>query len=418
MDVRRLIHERGRSKLHRTYLLVFCSVTALITILTQETIYSGCTDPVSFLVGAFRRKVWSYMTNKAIKILSLLIILLLIAGCSTEKDTVTGEVSSSAADTSEWTEGVAQIFAMDTIMNLTANGINAEAAVEAAEAEIYELEGLLDVTDESSDIYAVNASSGQPITVSEQTADIVTKALEISDLTDGAFNIAMYPIIREWGFTTGDYKIPKDDTIKALLQNIDYSQVSIKNDSITIPKGMAIDAGGIAKGFTGDFIRDILEAQGITSAIIDLGGDVQVMGTRADGSDWRVAIQNPLDSDYLGILSVTDCAVMTSGSYERYFTGEGGNIYHHIMDPETGRPAESGLVSVTIVTKAGYRGDALATALFIMGADRASEFWRLNGDFEAIFVTENSEIYITEGLVDSFELSGSFKDMPVNVIKL
>lgn len=356
-------------------------------------------------------------SSKAAKILSLLIIPLLIAGCSAQKDTGTAEVRSSAADTSNRSEDAKQIYAMDTVMSITANGINAEAAVAAVEKEIYKLDSLLDVTATSSDIHAVNASAGRQVTVSEQTANIVTKALEMSELTGGVYNIAMYPIIREWGFTAGDYKIPADATIRTLLQNIDYSQISVNNDSIAIPKGMAIDVGGIAKGFTGDLIKDILGARGITSAIIDLGGDVQVIGAKADGSDWRVAINNPFGSDYLGILSVTDCAIMTSGSYERYFTGEDGKIYHHIMDPKTGRPAESGLVSVTIVAQAGYRGDALATALFIMGVDKASEFWRQHGDFEAILVAENSEIYITEGLVNSFELSGSFKDMPVNVIE-
>lgn len=348
------------------------------------------------------------MANKAIKILCLSIYLLFIAACSNS--------AGAGKDPADWTDSTVQILAMDTVMNITANGVNAETAVAAAEEKIYELESSLDVTDTSSEIYAINSSGGEPVTVSGQTVDIVTKALEISELTGGLYNIAMYPIIREWGFTTGDYKIPGGDTISALLQKIDYSQISIKDNSIAVQDGMAIDVGGIAKGFCGDMIRDILTAEGITSAIIDLGGDVQVMGTKPGGSDWRVAIQNPFGSGYLGIMSVTDTTVMTSGSYERFFTGDDGKVYHHLMDPETGSPSESGLVSVTIVTREGYRGDALATALFIMGVDEGTGFWRSRDDFDMILVTEDREVYITENLVDSFELTESFKNVSMTII--
>ena len=153
---------------------------------------------------------------------------------------------------------------------------------------------------------------------------------------------------------------------------------------------MKIDLGGIAKGYTSSRIMDIFKENGITSGLVNLGGNVQALGTKTDGSNWRVAVQSP------------DEAVITSGGYERYFEQD-GVTYHHIIDPKTGYPAENGLVSVTIVSSDGTLADGLSTSLFIMGEEKAAEFWKAHSDeFEAILETDDGTIYVTEGLKDSF----------------
>ena len=167
---------------------------------------------------------------------------------------------------------------------------------------------------------------------------------------------------------------------------------------------MQIDFGGIAKGYTSARIMDIFRACGIKSGLVNLGGNVQALGTKKDGSSWRVAVKDPQDTDqYLGVLSIQDKAVITSGGYERYFEQD-GRTYHHIIDPKTGYPVENGLISVSIVTADGTLADGLSTSVFIMGKEAATEYWRNHSDeFDMILMTDDREIYVTEGIADSFE---------------
>ena len=166
---------------------------------------------------------------------------------------------------------------------------------------------------------------------------------------------------------------------------------------------MKIDFGGIAKGYTSSRIMQIYKKCGVTSGLVSLGGNVQLLGAKPDGSAWKVAVESPdEDGNYLGILQAKDKAVITSGGYERYFE-KNGKKYHHIIDPATGYPAENGLVSVTIVSSDGTLADGLSTSLFIMGEEKAAEFWKAHSnEFEAIFATDDGTIYVTEGLKDSF----------------
>ena len=173
-----------------------------------------------------------------------------------------------------------------------------------------------------------------------------------------------------------------------------------------------MDLGGIAKGYTSDTVIKLLKDEGVTSAIISLGGNVQTLGTKPDGNLWKVAIQDPFDQNkYVGGVKVSDKAVITSGGYQRYFVKD-GVTYEHIVDPKTGKPATSGLSSVTIVTDKGIEGDGLSTALFVMGLDKATEYWRENQDFQAVFITTDGKIYVTEGLKYSY-----FSDRDYSIIE-
>lgn len=307
-------------------------------------------------------------------------------------------------------------FAMDTYMTITAYGENAETALNQAEERVTELEKTWSVTDENSEIYAVNHSGGGNVHVSSETAELLDFSLDISEVTDGALDCTMYPVLTEWGFTTGNYKIPTDKKISELLENTGYEKIDLNENSVTVPENMQIDLGAVGKGYTGDLIADILQENGIKSALLDLGGNIQTIGTKPDGTDWKLGLRSPFDEGSFATLEVSDCAVITSGGYERYFTGDDGETYWHILDPETGKPAHSGLVSVTIVGKEGRLCDALSTSLFVMGLDKATELWKQRDDFEMVLVTENGEIYVTEGIENNFQLNEIYGNLQTEVI--
>lgn len=322
------------------------------------------------------------------------------------------EASGEAAD--KETEASKDLFAMDTYMTLTAYGEHAQEAVDKAAERVEALDALLSTGNENSEIYQLNQNGEAAL--SEEGGYLVERALELYKKTEGAFDIAIYPVMQAWGFPTQDYHVPDDDTLKEKLALADASKVNYDKDTRKIffdQDGMEIDLGGIAKGYTSSQIMQIYQDCGVTSGLVNLGGNVQALGCKTDGSKWRVAIQSPDDTEeYLGILEIEDQAVITSGGYERYFE-EDGVTYHHIIDPATGYPADSGLISVTIVSDDGTLADGLSTSLFIMGEEKAAQFWRENSDeFEAIMETSDGELYVTEGIADSLTT-----DMDVTVIE-
>ena len=178
---------------------------------------------------------------------------------------------------------------------------------------------------------------------------------------------------------------------------------------------MELDLGAVAKGYAGDRIMDLFRSTGMIYSIVELGGNVQALGTKPDGSPWRVAVQAP-EGGYAGALEIVGKAVVTSGGYQRYFEQD-GQIYCHIMDPATGRPVENGLASVTIVADRGIQADALSTALFVMGRERAEAYWRAHQDFDFILLGEDGTAAVTEGLEDSFSLYGDWEDHPLEIIR-
>lgn len=333
------------------------------------------------------------------RVVAAVLSLAMLSACGTQD----ANTPAAGAATPSATSSPRIVFAMDTVMELTPYGAAAEEAGALAEARIQELEALLSVTQEGSDIYAVNHSGGEAVQVAEDTAVLLENALRVCQQTDGALDVSIYPVVKAWGFTTGAYQVPGAETIQALLANVDYSAVDFQPEtrSVTLPAGMEIDLGSIAKGYTGDQIMDVFRAQGVTSAFISLGGNVQVLGSKPDGSAWRIAVQNPQGAGYAGVLEVVDQAVITSGGYERYFEQD-GETYWHIIDPATGAPAKNGVISVTVVGDSGMLCDALSTALFILGTERAAEYWRTYGGFDYVMLTEDGEILVTQGLADRF----------------
>lgn len=308
----------------------------------------------------------------------------------------------------------ATFFAMDTAMDFTVYGD--AALLDEAETLIGSLEEQVSVTDEHSDIYAIDHTGSGSL--SGNAAELMEQALELCRRTGGALDISVYPIVRAWGFTTGSYQIPDEETIQSLLPLVDYTQIQYDAATgvVTLPEGMEIDLGSVAKGYAGQLAAQMLRNSGVESALLNLGGNVQTVGAKPDGSPWQIGIKDPQGEDAMMVLSVEDQAVVTSGGYERYFEQD-GQTYWHIMDPSTGHPADSGLISVTIVGDEGVVCDGLSTALFVMGLEKAADLWAQSGDFEAVFVTASGEVYITEGLRDRFALTEQYADTPVSVIE-
>ncbi len=312
-----------------------------------------------------------------------------------------------------------QVFAMDTVMLLTVYGDQAQQGLDQAEQTIQKLEKLWSATDETSEIWALNHSGGNWVELSEDTREILSRGLELCALTDGALDLTAYSAVQAWGFPTGAYRVPDEAELEQLVGTIDYTQVELDDNQARLPEDMSLDLGAVAKGRLGEVLSQDLKELGVTSALLELGGNIQTVGTKPDGSRWRVGIQDPNSQEggYLAIVEVADQAVVTSGDYQRYFEQD-GQTYCHIMDPATAAPADSGVDSVSIVGSDGTVCDALSTALFVMGEEKGAQFWKDHPelDFEAIFVSQDGTIAVTEGLEEHFTLADGYQDREVTVI--
>lgn len=360
------------------------------------------------------------------RILALLLALALalalaLTGCGGSGAEGDAAASSPPAGTAaeDVPSATQEIFAMDTYMTITCYGEQCDAAAEAAVEEIQRLDALLSTGNAESEVSQLNASGSA--TLSEDTAAIVAKALEIYNSTDGALDITIYPLMVAWGFTTENYTVPDEETISSLLANVDASRIEFdpETGACTLGEGQQIDLGAIAKGYTSSRLMEIFAEYDLVSGVVSLGGNVQCYGTKPDGTPWRCGIADPSDpensSKMLGVLELENKAAITSGGYERYFIDEEtGVTYHHILDPTTGSSARSGLVSATIVSEDGTLADCLSTSCFIMGLDKASQYWQEHSDeFDMVLMTDDGTVYITEPLEECFT-----SDDPVEVISL
>ncbi|MCC8105096.1 MAG: FAD:protein FMN transferase [Clostridiales bacterium] len=345
---------------------------------------------------------------------ALLLVLLLMTG--------TTHVSASEEKTSSTG------FFLDTVVTITLYGDTDSAAMDGCFSLLEEYENLLSRTIEGSDVWNINHSNGKATTVSEETASLINTALEYSELTDGAFDITITPLVELWDIDgrsessavlgteaetdgeTGentqkdstDSLIPSEDEIGSALSHVDYTVISVAGTTVTLSDPEAeIDLGGIAKGYIADRLEEYLLSQGITSALINLGGNVQSVGTKADGSAWKIGIQKPFggSSDIIAMVECSGESVVTSGTYERYFE-ENGKIYHHILDPATGYPVDNGLTSVTILSDSSTSCDALSTSCFVLGLEDGMELVESLEGVEALFITEDDALYRTSGFPD------------------
>ena len=291
-------------------------------------------------------------------------------------------------------------FAMDTYITVTAYGKNGEKAVQAAQELMEGYDALWSIGEGNSAVSRLNR--GERISLDRDTSALLDRSLEISHMTQGAFDPLMLPVMELWGFTDKHYAVPSEDDIKKALSLTDVQGLHLENGTAYLtPEGCKADLGGIAKGYASGAAADMMREMGVSSGILSLGGNIRTIGEKPDGSPWRVAVRMPFDEGFLGIVEVRDKAVVTSGGYERYFE-ENGKLYHHIIDPKTGCPADSGLMSVTVVSGDDTLADALSTALFVMGKEQAEEFWQEHEGFDLILLCDDGSLYITEGIKDDF----------------
>jgi len=296
---------------------------------------------------------------------------------------------------------------MNTVMTLSVYG--PEESLLKAVDRINRLEKLLSVTREDSEVWALNHAQGESVAVSPETQDLLVQAAALGEYTGGALDVTLYPVLKAWGFTTQEYRVPGKEELAGLLEQVDYSALQTSSGQALLPAGMELDFGALAKGYAGEICAQLLREEGVESALLMLGGNIQTVGAKPGGSPWRVLIQSPsgAEEEYLGTVEVTDQAVVTSGGYQRYFE-ENGVRYWHILDPKTGEPARSGLESVTVVGNSGTLCDALSTAFFVLGREEALRCWRekrdQDRDFELILADEDKGVWVTAGLKDRFTL--------------
>lgn len=289
--------------------------------------------------------------------------------------------------------------AMDTVMSLTVYGSDCCERIRDCAAA---LDGELSAIDKSSAIFALNRDGTAAL--SPDAAALVRRTLALSADLGGALDPTVYPAVCAWGFTTGNYRVPDDAALAALAGRIDYSAVTVSGDSVTVPDGMMLDLGAVAKGFLADKAKEILRGANAGGAVLSLGGTILLYGQKPSAEPFTVGIADPdSPASYFGTLRLGEGVVATSGGYERYFERDGVR-YIHILDPDTAKPVDNGVLSVTIFTDEGVVADALSTALFVMGADRAAQYYREHGGFEYVILTQNGALYLTEGLADRFTL--------------
>ena len=329
--------------------------------------------------------------------------------------------------------------AMNTFMTVTLYAQSDEKGNEVCseiEKRIEEIEKTISTTLPSSELYFINHHDDYEAapddfftysvnSVKTEVRELLNFSFFIYQKTEGAFNPALYPLIREWGFTTDNYKVPSQKRINELLLKTDFNKIKLTGDKIILPQGMELDFGGVGKGYAADEALAILKNNGIKSALLDFGGNIQTLGLKSDGSLWRVVIKNPWENGVVCALNVSSKAVVTSGGYERFFEDKEGNRYIHIFNPENGYPCQNDLESVTIVCDSGKYADALSTSLFVMGKEKAVEWWKSikssgavieNGqenysDFDFILITKNRELIYSQGLKDYIEPLYSFSSI-------
>ncbi|MHB8034572.1 thiamine biosynthesis protein ApbE [Clostridium botulinum] len=305
-----------------------------------------------------------------------------------------------------------ETYLMGTIINIKAYGKNADKAVQSSVDKISDIENKMSLNISTSEVNKINKNAGiSPVKVSKNTFDVVKASLIYSEKSKGSFDITVEPLVSIWGIGTDKARIPSKDEISTALKLINYKDVVINEKESTVMlkrKGQAIDLGAIAKGYTADELKKVLLNYNVSSAFLSLGGNVYVLGNKPDKTPWKIGVQNPLEprGDYLGIVSVSDKSVVTSGNYERFFE-RNGKRYHHIFDTKTGYPAEKGLISVSIISDKSIDGDALSTSVYTLGLDEGKKLIESLNNVEAVFVTKDKKVYITSGLKDTFKLTNT-----------
>lgn len=302
-----------------------------------------------------------------------------------------------------------QLEAMDTFMKFEYYG--SEELGEKLSQSVKSLDKELSAVDENGRIYKLNQKGSGKL--SYDAEKLLKESLALCESTDGELDVTVLPVVKEWGFINQEYRVPASTEIKKALKKVDYRKISLRNGSVKL-NGCQLDLGAVAKGYAADKSVKLLSENGVETALLNLGGTIAAVGSKPDGTLWKVGVADPANpSDYVGFVSCKDKVVATSGGYERYFE-QYGKRYIHIIDPKTGLPVDNGVASVTIISDSGVLGDALSTALFVMGLKKAQSYHRERGGFGFVILTEDKKAYVSRDICADFTLSD--KDYELKIL--
>ena len=346
---------------------------------------------------------------------------LFLYGCARQTEKESGQSFAYEKDSIS-----VSFFAFDTYMTITVKGSeesSGDRPLRAGDTDIKEsrlpneeelkkvvdevrrLEKIFSATDPEAEVYAVNHRTGREVEISAELEELVGYACDINEKTGGALDITAYPLVKAWGFTTGEYRIPERTEIEALLKSVGTGGIRLdkaeEKSVLILNDGVEIDLGAAAKGYLSAKLVEMLEEMGVGHAILDLGGNIVTIGTKPDGSDWKVGIKDPFGKKELAAYVPVSGRSVIIKAVATATPDDDGNVYWHIIDPQTGYPAHSGIVSATIVGEDPVLCDALSTALFVMGEERAEKYYEKYGGFEYILVLEDGSAVVSEGLKDS-----------------
>jgi thiamine biosynthesis lipoprotein len=338
------------------------------------------------------------------------LFLILLVGCNNiknqeknEQETPTKTPSSSISK---------QAFKLNTIVSVTIYDSQDESILDGALAVCDQYEDIYSRTLTNSELYQLNNRQlpkvgDDTFEVSEELAKLLSRGYYYSELSDGAFDITIAPVTTLWDFTSLEAFIPDKDMIEKAVNNVGYENLVLEGNKVTLNQSkMSIDLGAIAKGYIADRIKDYLLEQGVKSAMINLGGNVLCVGEKPGGIPFKVGIQKPFAdrNEVVATMDITDLSVVSSGIYERYFEVE-GTIYHHILNPKTGYPYESNLISITIISEDSVDGDGLSTTCFALGLEKGLELISSLDNVYAIFITDDYKIHYSEGFFDHINVT-------------
>lgn len=292
-------------------------------------------------------------------------------------------------------------FLLNTFVTITLYDEKEEALLEEAIKLCRDNEQKLSKTIEGSEIYALNHREAgvREMEVSASTAELIREGLAFSDSSAGAFDITVEPLSSLWNFTGDEKKVPEEEAIQEAARRVDYRKVSVEGNTVYFADDdTTIELGAIAKGYIADQVKHYLQSQGVESGLIDLGGNILCIGSRPDGTPFKIGLQKPYydRKETIAVLNITDQSVVTSGVYERCFEQDGVN-YHHLLDPKTGYPYDNGLLSVTIVSERSVDGDGLSTTCFSLGLEKGMELVDSLENVYGYFITEDYEVHYSQG---------------------
>lgn len=284
-------------------------------------------------------------------------------------------------------------FFLDTVVTITLYDTRDDSLLEKGFSLCRQYEELFSKTRENSDIYCINHSKGEAVCVSDETIQVLKEALHFGTCTNGLFDISIGAVNNLWDFSGESVDVPAKNDIQAACEFTDYTRIVISGNAVSVPEGMKLDLGGIAKGYIGDKLKEFYVEQGVTSALLNLGGNIICIGNPPDKDNFVIGIKQPFSENHsITSIKVKNTSIVTSGIYERYFETD-GQLYHHILDPSTGYPVQTDLYSVTILAENSMRADAISTSCLMMGLEQSKKWLKKYApDVKAIFITQDYDV--------------------------